>query len=191
LGTALGLTPELSLIKQLFKAAEYGIAFNGETKRLAAEKLKQLGKLNSLEQLLQLISIFQLLAASTETEILNRNLNSGDFILKDKVRMGAIYEHIEANFHKKLNTPMVAKLVNLTQPAFCRYFRRQTNMKFSDFLNQYRIERAKNLLMQNHTISETCYAIGFESLSYFSYVFKKGTGVTPSDFKNKWQNKMI
>src|SRR4051812_38660588 len=42
LGTALSFAPELSQIKQLFKAAEYGIAFNGETKTLAAEKLKQL-----------------------------------------------------------------------------------------------------------------------------------------------------
>jgi AraC-like DNA-binding protein len=188
LGTALALAPELSLIKQLFKAAEYGIAFNGQTKQLVAEKLKQLGNLNSLEQLLTLINIFQLLADSTETETLNTDLTSRDFILKDKIRMGAIYEYIDANFHQKPDVNIVAQKVNLTTPAFCRYFKRQTNITFTEFVNQYRIERAKNLLMQNHNVSETCYAIGFESISYFNKLFKQITGENPSDFRRNWEN---
>lgn len=189
LGTALSLAPEFSSIKQLFKAAEYGIAFSGETKALVAEKLKQLGNLNSLEQLLALISIFQLLAGSIETERLNIDLTSKDFILKDKIRMGAIYEYIDANFHKKPDVNIVAQKVNLTTPAFCRYFKRQTNITFTEFVNQYRIERAKNLLMQNHNVSQTCYAIGFESISYFNKLFKQITGENPSDFRRNWGNK--
>lgn len=189
LGTATDLTPELALISNLFKTAEYGIAFNGETKRLAAEKLKQLGTLNSLEQLLQLISIFQLLAGSAETEILNGDLTSKNFILKDKIRMGAIYEYIDANFHQKPDVNVVAQKVNLTTPAFCRYFKRQTNITFTEFVNQYRIERAKNLLMQNHNVSETCYAIGFESISYFNKLFKQVTRESPSNFKRSRESK--
>lgn len=183
LGTALSLAPELSQIKQLFRAADYGIAFNGETKALAAEKLRQLSNLNSLEQFLALISIFQMLAGSTETERLNVDLTSKDFILKDKIRMGAIYEYIDANFHQKPDVNIVAQKVNLTTPAFCRYFKRQTNITFTEFVNQYRIERAKNLLMQNHNVSETCYAVGIESISYFNRLFKQITGENPSDFR--------
>lgn len=189
LGTATDLTPELALISNLFKTAEYGIAFNGETKRLAAEKLKQLGTLNSLEQLLQLISIFQLLAGSADTEILNGDLTSKNFILKDKIRMGAIYEYIDANFHQKPDVNVVAQKVNLTTPAFCRYFKRQTNITFTEFVNQYRIERAKNLLMQNHNVSETCYAVGFESISYFNKLFKQVTRESPSNFKRSRESK--
>lgn len=189
LGTALALAPEFSQIKQLFRMAEYGIAFSGETKLLAAEKLKQLAGLNSLEQLLALISIFQLLAGSAETERLNSDLTSKDFILKDKIRMGAIYEYIDANFYKKPDVNVVAQKVNLTTPAFCRYFKRQTNITFTEFVNQYRIERAKNLLMQNHNVSETCYAIGIESISYFNKLFKQITGGNPSGFRRNRENK--
>lgn len=183
LGTALGLAPEFSLISRLFKSAEYGIAFNGETKKIVAQKLKALYDLNSLEQLLQLVNIFQLLAGSGEREILNSDLTSKSFILKDKIRMGAIYEYIDANYHKKPDVNIVAEKVNLTTPAFCRYFKRQNNMTFTEFVNQYRIERAKNLLMQNHNVSETCYAIGLESISYFNKLFKQITGENPSDFR--------
>ena len=190
LGTAVGLVPEFSVINNLFKSAEYGIAFDGETKQLVAQKLKQLGNLNSLDQLLQLINIFQMLANSNERTILNDDLTSKNFILKDKIRMGAIYEYIDAQYHNKPDVNVVAGKINLTTPAFCRYFKRQTNMTFTEFVNQYRIERAKNLLMQNHNVSETCYAIGFESISYFNKLFKEIVGQNPSGFRRSWESKV-
>jgi AraC-like DNA-binding protein len=189
LGTAIGMVPELSVISKLFKSAEYGIAFNGETKQLVAQKLKQLNNLSSLDQLLQLLNIFQLLANSDEQAILNSDLTSKNFILKDKIRMGAIYEYIDAHYHSKPDVNIAARKVNLTTPAFCRYFKRQTNMTFTEFVNQYRIERAKNLLMQNHNVNETCYAVGFESISYFNKLFKEIVGENPSNFRRNWENK--
>jgi AraC-like DNA-binding protein len=183
LGTAFQLAPEFVNIKRLFRDAAYGIAFHGETKALIAEQLKQLSSLSSFDQLVSLISVFQTLAESTENTLLNQDLSSKNFILKDKIRMGAVYEYIDATYYLKPDVNVVAEKVNLTTPAFCRYFKRQTNMTFTAFVNQYRIERAKNLLLQHHNVSETCYAIGFESLSYFNQVFKKLVGVNPSEFK--------
>lgn len=186
LGTAIGLVPELALVNNMFKNAAYGIAFNGEIKTIIGEKLKKLNTLNSLEQLLELISIFQLLASADDTTILNNDLSSKDFIIKDKIRMGAIYEYVSNSYHQKPDVNRVAEKINLTTPAFCRYFKRQTNMTFTDFVNQFRIERAKNLLMQNHNVSETCYLVGFMSLSYFNKLFNAIVGENPSRFRNTY-----
>lgn len=188
MGDAISTSPEFAAINRLFKSAGLGIAFDGETKMMVAEKLKALSGMNSFEQLIALIDIFQLLAASHEMIVLNNNETSKEFILKDKIRMGAIYEYIDANYHQKPDVNVVAEKVHLTTAAFCRYFKRQTNMTFTDFVNQYRIERAKNLLMQGKNITETCYAIGFESLSYFNKLFNKIVGENPSDFKRNWLN---
>ncbi|HXB10337.1 MAG TPA: AraC family transcriptional regulator, partial [Bacteroidia bacterium] len=108
------------------------------------------------------------------------------FFLKDKIRMGAIYEYIDANYNRKPDVKVVAEKVHLTTPAFCRYFKRQTNMTFTDFVNQYRIDLAKNLLMQDKNVTETCYAVGFESLSYFNKLFNKIVSINPSEFKKNW-----
>ena len=186
MGSSVGLVPEFSHIHQLFKSAGHGIAFHGETKLAVARMLKELNSLPSLDQLLQLIVIFQLLADSDERAILNNDLSSQHFILKDKIRMGAIYEYIDAEYHRNPDVNIVARKVNLTTPAFCRYFKRQTNMAFTEFVNQYRIERAKNLLMQNNNVSETCYAVGLNSLSYFNKLFKEIAGENPSDFRRSW-----
>ncbi len=185
MGTALGLAPELSEITALFKDAAYGIAFYGDTKLAVARRLKGLSVLSAFDQLLQLISILHLLAMSAERTMLNHDLESRNFILKDKIRMGAVYEYIDAHYHSDPEVNEIAKKVNLTTPAFCRYFKRQTNMTFTDFLNQYRIERAKNLLMQGDNVSETCYAVGLGSLSYFNKLFRALTGENPSDFRKR------
>ena len=186
MGEAIAHAPELSLIQKLFKSAAFGVAFYGDTRTRVAERLKRLNSLNSFEQLLELMNIFQLLAASNEYTVLNNDESSKDFILKDKIRMGAIYEYIDANYAQKPDVNVVAGKVNLTTSAFCRYFKRQTNMTFTEFVNQYRIERAKNMLMQDKNITETCYAVGFESLSYFNKLFNKIVGENPSEFKKKW-----
>ena len=188
LGTAISTAQEFILIRELFKTADYGISFYGETKRTVAEELKQLERLPSFDQLIHLIKIFQQLAESNERTILNKDLSSKDFILKDKIRMGAIYEYIAAHYDQKPDVNLVASKVYLTTPAFCRYFKRQTNMTFTDFVNQYRIERAKNLLMQDQNVTETCYAVGFESLSYFNKLFNRIVGDNPSSFKRNWEN---
>lgn len=186
LGSAIGVAPEFSVIHQLFKRASSGVAFYGETKAIVAERLKQLNNLSSFKQLMELMEIFHLLANSNEYNLLNDDGISMQFFLKDKVRMGAVYEYIDANYNRKPDVNVVAEKVHLTTPAFCRYFKRQTNMTFTDFVNQYRIDMAKNLLMQDKNITETCYAVGFESLSYFNKLFNKITGKNPSDFKKSW-----
>ncbi|HVS92958.1 MAG TPA: AraC family transcriptional regulator [Mucilaginibacter sp.] len=186
LGTAIGTSPEFAAINQLFKKAASGIAFHGETRALVGERLKQLPNLAAYQQLLELIDIFQFLANSAEYIILNEDQLSLPFFLKDKIRMGAIYEYIDANYNRNPDVNVVAEKVFLTTPAFCRYFKRQTHMTFTDFVNQYRIDMAKNLLMQDKNITETCYAVGFESLSYFNKLFNKMVGENPSDYKKRW-----
>jgi AraC-like DNA-binding protein len=186
LGSAISLAPEFSTIQQLFKKASSGVAFGEDTKALVVDRLKQLHQLSSFQQLIELISIFQTLANAKDFELLNDDDMSIQFFLKDKIRMGAIYEYIDANYDRKPDVNVAAKKVHLTTPAFCRYFKRQTNMTFTDFVNQYRIDMAKNHLMQDRNITETCYAVGFESLSYFNKLFNRIVGQNPSDFKRNW-----
>ena len=100
--------------------------------------------------------------------------------------MGAIYQYIHAHYNQTPDVNAVAAGVHLTTAAFCRYFKKQTKMTFTDFVNQYRITQAKTLLLQDISISEACYKVGFESLSYFNKIFKKINGENPSVFKKRY-----
>ncbi|MFZ9473178.1 MAG: helix-turn-helix domain-containing protein [Sediminibacterium sp.] len=47
------------------------------------------------------------------------------------------------------------------------------------------MNHAKKLLMQDANVTEACYEVGFESLSYFNKIFKKITGENPSTFRKR------
>jgi AraC-like DNA-binding protein len=186
MGGSLELTPELWDIKNLFAKAVYGLSFTGETKEKAAEKLRSIDSLDPYHQLQMLLEVFQLLANSEDVLVLNDKDTAIDFLLKDKIRMGAIYEYIHAHFNQKPDVHHIAAKVHLTTAAFCRYFKKQTNMTFTDFVNYYRVNQAKSYLLHDQNVTETCFTVGFESVSYFNRLFKKIVGLNPSEFKKRY-----
>jgi AraC-like DNA-binding protein len=177
---------ELASIEQLFKKARYGIVFKGSVKATAGQMLKAMEGMNRFDRLLKLLQIFQLLALSDEYELLNDQDTSISLYLKDKVRMGTIYGYIHNNYYEHVDVNEVAARVGLSTSAFCRYFKRQTKMTFTDFVNQYRINQAKTLLLKDVTVTEACYDVGFQSLSYFNKLFNKLEGLGPMEFKRRF-----
>ncbi len=100
--------------------------------------------------------------------------------------MEAIYKYVETHFDQSPDVNHIACQVGLTTAAFCRFFRQHTRMTFTDFVNQYRVNQAKNYLLLNKSVSETCFAVGFESLSYFNKLFRHVVGENPSAFKKRY-----
>jgi AraC-like DNA-binding protein len=183
LGETFFQLPETKSISQLFERAKTGLAFYGATKQMAGEKLKQLQLQENFEQLITLLQVFRLLAASSEFISLEQRPIAGSSVLKEQQRLQKIYHFIDTHYHEPIDVNVVAAFSNLTTAAFCRYFKKSTHLTFTDFLNQYRVNQAKKMLMQDHTVTEACYASGFENLSYFNKVFRRFSGTNPSAFK--------
>jgi len=177
--------PEFDDIKKLLERSYLGLSFFGETKKNIVEKLHILKNKNSFDSFIGLIEILQILAHSDEVKELNLEDTRIKWFLNDKIRMGTIYDYIHENYDKSPNVNTIAENVSLSTPAFCRYFKKQTNMTFTDFVNNYRINQAKLLLLQNSCVTEVCFQVGFESLSYFNKLFKRYIGETPSAFKKR------
>jgi AraC-like DNA-binding protein len=182
--------PEFENIKQLLDRSYLGLSFSGETKKIVVDKLHSIKDENSFISFIGLIEILQILANSAEVKELNSEDTRIKWFLNDKIRMGTIYDYIHENYDKKTNVNEIAEMVSLSTPAFCRYFKKQTNMTFTDFVNNYRINQAKLLLLQNSCVTEVCFQVGFESLSYFNKLFKKYIGETPSAFKKMHLSKV-
>lgn len=175
--------PEMQAIIGLFEKAKTGLAFHGETKKMAGKKLKQLSLLDRFSQLMELLNIFQMLANSDEYSKLNARPISNQSVLKQQERIHKIYQYVETHFQEPIDMKEVSQVVNLTIPAFCRYFRKSTKLTYTDFVNQYKINHARKLLLQGKNVTEACFDSGFENLSYFNKTFRKITGENPSAFK--------
>lgn len=182
--------PEFDHIKQLLERSYLGLSFSGETKRLVVEKMHTIMNSENFTSLMGLIEILEILANSKEVKELNNEDTRIKWFLNDKIRMGTIYDYIHENYDKKTNVNQIAEIVSLSTPAFCRYFKKQTNMTFTDFVNNYRINQAKIFLLKDSSITEVCFQVGFESLSYFNKLFKQHVGETPSEFKKRHLEKI-
>lgn len=180
-------TPELSAIFRLFQLSQYGIAFGSEIKEFIGEKLKSLGQKSNFEQFLEILSIFQHLANTQDYELLHEKPVENQYNKKDQERIKRLYQFIDEHYQRKIDLQEVAELSNLSEAAFCRYFKKMTKLTFVEFLNHYRVNQAKNLLLLDKNITETCFDCGFESISYFNRTFKKLTGENPLGFKKRFR----
>ena len=185
LGDAFRHTPELAAVEQLFARAAFGLAFGGVCREEVGERLKAMQGLDHFEQLIALLRIFKVLAAAKDAERLNEIDTSVKTFLNDKIRMSSVYEYIHSRYDQAPDVKEIAGRVHLSTAAFCRYFKRQTKMTFTDFVNQYRVGQAKTLLLQDRSVSEVAFAVGIESLSYFNKLFREHTGENPSAFKKR------
>jgi AraC-like DNA-binding protein len=184
---AFSSTPELRAIHQLFEQSKFGVAFGKQTKARVADRLKRLHTLDYFEQFLEVLSLLKILADSEEKVLLHDQPVVNPYNQKEQERLKRIYQFLDLNYHRKINIDDVAQLSNLTNAAFCRYFKKMTRLTFIEFINHYRIDKSKKLLRQDNNVTETCFQSGFESISYFNRVFKKITGENPLSFKKRYE----
>lgn len=184
--TNIAPVPEFQPIKKLLEDAYLGLSFYGQTKERVVEKLRTIHMRDNFFSLLDLIEVLHILAVSTEVEKLNKEDTRIRFFLNDKIRMGTVYHYIHENYDKQPDVNEIAEQVHLSTSAFCRYFKKQTDITFTDFVNRYRINQAKTFLLQEGSIAEVSYRVGYQSISYFNKLFKELVGQTPSAFKKRY-----
>ena len=93
-----------------------------------------------------------------------------------------VLTYIEQNFAHDISLNDMANCTNLSIYALCREFQKAFGMSPVTFLNQYRIQKAKEHLVHGEKIKDTASLCGFHSPSYFCAVFKKVEGISTRQF---------
>ncbi len=98
-------------------------------------------------------------------------------------------DYINENYMFDISREGVAEAAGMSPGRFGRAFLTATGKKFSGYINDVRIEKAKVLLEGDKSIIEIAYSVGFESLSTFSRAFDKNCRMTPSAYRDQHQKK--
>ena len=176
--------PEMSYVKRLFERAKQGISFRGTTKWEVGEELRNLPRLSGFDRMIKLLQILQRLAKSEEYDLLHASGFGIEVNAQDHDRIERVYEYVEKRFQKEVSLDEVAKEVNMTVPAFCRYFKRLTNKTFTQFVNEYRVAHACQLLAdESLTISNIGFESGYNNISHFNKQFKNITNTSPGEYR--------
>lgn len=95
-----------------------------------------------------------------------------------------VLDYVDAHYHEPITSATAASSLYLNNSYFCRLFKRHFGCSFSEFVNSYRIEKAKFRLSDPQaSISEIAISTGFNSFSYFCKMFKRSTGVSPTEYR--------
>lgn len=95
-------------------------------------------------------------------------------------------EYIHSHLNESLSLEVLAKRVFLNPSYFSRLYKQITGANLSDYITEQRISFAKKALAKtDKKISAIAAAIGFDSSSYFTVFFKKHTGISPSEYREK------
>jgi YesN/AraC family two-component response regulator len=95
-------------------------------------------------------------------------------------------DYIEENYSSYITLEHVAEEVYLNPVYLSHLFKKVTGVKFSEYLNDFRVKKATELL-ENSTlrIGEISTKVGYKDSRYFSEMFKKRMGLTPNEYRNK------
>lgn len=95
--------------------------------------------------------------------------------------------YMNANFKKDIMLEEVSNFVNISSFYFSKIFKEYTGKNYVDYITDLRIEMAKEKLREGiESIKEICYEIGYNDPNYFSRVFKKVEGLSPTEYKSKY-----
>ena len=130
-----------------------------------------------------------------DTEKMEREITGYVKLVMDSIRMKSNDEeymfdrmkrYIVENFDKKLTLQVLADHFYMSPNACSEILKQKMNISFNDFLKEIRIGKAKELLdtteLSAEKISEE---IGYANAKYFFKIFKKETGSTPSEYRNR------
>lgn len=104
-------------------------------------------------------------------------------------RLSPALQKLEQTVTREVPTRELAALCSLSETHFRRLFRRYTGLSPTGYRNQMRVRLACRLLKDPaSTVSEIAWQLGFESLYYFSRVFRAETGKSPSTWRKNCEN---
>lgn len=96
-----------------------------------------------------------------------------------------IQEYIRKNYMREISMSDGARAVNYSEPYFCKMFKQQFGQNFTSYVAEYRIGEAKKLLVQpNVNVKEVGERVGYPDSNYFTKVFKRMTGESPSEYRS-------
>lgn len=102
--------------------------------------------------------------------------------------VSTINRYIQTYYAQDLSLTKLSSIVHLNSSYLCRLYKQTTDVGLSDYINQFRIGRAKELLAESLLkIQDIAAQTGFDSSAYFGRVFKKATNMTPQEYRDAHQ----
>ena len=180
-----GKTPFES-IRHMMKEAQKGMAFPMSSIMKVYERLSGLSQITDrFTALMEFLNILHTLSLCTGARTLATTSYAKVNIEDDSRRILRVKKYISDNYMYELRLKSLADLANMSESAFCRFFRLHTGRRLSDYIIDIRLGYATRLLIDTtETIAEISFKCGYNNMSNFNRIFKRKKGCSPTEFRN-------
>ena len=176
---------ETAKLKKLIMKSESGVQIMNPSKNLL-NRIINLNKKKNLEKITELLYILNEFSLKKTVKMLSSGNNVSVTSLLDSKIINDVYKYVAENFQNEISFTKASSVANMQRSAFCRYFKRKTKKKFTDFVNETRIMHAQKLLAEtDNSMQEIAFNCGYANTSYFNRQFRKYCNVTPIEFKKQ------
>lgn len=113
-------------------------------------------------------------------EVMNRRSSQ-----KHRKTIDFIMRYVQKHYAEDITLDVLAEKVYLTRNYLSQIFKQETGENFNNYMTRIRMDKAKELMLTgNYKIFEISQMVGYKNNAYFSQLFKKHTGLNPSEFNN-------
>ncbi|MCL6603624.1 MAG: response regulator [Paenibacillus sp.] len=99
--------------------------------------------------------------------------------------------YIDSNYHKDLSIEEVAELADLSISHFCTSFKQISGYTFLEYVTYCRMEKAKYILQNSNVkVYQIAPLVGYQDSRYFTQVFKRATGKTPTEYREQYSREV-
>lgn len=186
MGDACLKLPAMAPIRQLLRRAAVGLQFTGRTRDRVDGLMHAMAHTTGLRRLVLFLTALEAMATSREV----RPIASAGFTAElnpfNQERMAGLLKFINDRIDQPIRLNEVARMANLSEGAFSRFFQRHTARTFPTFVNELRVGRACRLLAETEqSITDIALTCGFANLSNFNRQFLRLKHATPSEFRRQ------
>lgn len=183
------LIPELKELMTLLERARYGIEFFGFAQK-GEEYWRRVKAAKGMRRLAAFVDLMADLARWTDYRLLSSVQMQGAENDAELDQINAIVSRITENVAQSQTAADFAAELGMSESRFSRFFRRATGNNYTDFVNQVRINRACQLLMNtDRYVTSICYDVGFNNVANFNRRFRELKGMTPSEFRKQAESR--
>lgn len=149
--------------------------------------MDELSKSAAAKKAVIILEILELMSTPKDLIKILQSSPYQDMTLNEKREK--VDRYINTNFLGKITLEEVAAYLGMNRTYFCMFFKKHYGKGFADYLNDLRVDKAAALLLQgDRTIAEIARECGFKTIPYFNRAFKRSKGVTPGEYRKKYQS---
>ena len=137
-----------------------------------------------MDQFLDMLKILHELSLDADARALASNSFAKAGHLQQNQRVDRVMDYISRHYTEEIKLEDLAARTAMAPGAFSRFFKQNTGRTPVDYIIDVRLGAAARMLVDtNASVSDICYACGFNNLSNFNRTFKARRGYTPREFR--------